>query len=195
VSLQRELQTLNIYNISLLDIATLQNISLPLILQLVVVFSFQHLANTQGQRMVANQKPSTYVCLELLSENAMALCLLPLFHSFMCIPNSLSLANILRYQVKEKSTNISFTVCLSVLFPRNKGVLKEKLKEGYCSMFYKIVVMRIESIGVGPAFVNKNQIVPRFAGICYYYFYRSPRIGTLVNIILSYTNIYNFNLS
>lgn len=103
------------------------------------------------------------------------------------------LADILRDQVKAKSTNISFTNSLSVLFPRDKGILKEKLKGRYC-LICKIIVMKIESIGVECAFINENQIALDLLKFAFFPTNLQELIHG-VHIILSNIGIYNFNLS
>lgn len=131
MSLQRELQTLNLYNIRLLDIATLQNIFLPLILRLgLFFFSFPALNKHKARGWLQIRNP--------VDTSASSFPQKMLRHRVWCHSFTVSRAFTILYHShwhsrrlgqREKSTSISFTTSLSVLFPRVKVFWKKNWKE------------------------------------------------------------------
>lgn len=84
MSLQRLLQTLNIYNIRLLDITTLQNIFLPLILRLLFFFPVLNKHN-EARWWLQIRNPLDTSTHSFPTENAKLLCLVTLSHAFISI--------------------------------------------------------------------------------------------------------------
>lgn len=78
--------------------------------------------------------------------------------------------------------------------------MERKIERKVLFDFSKILTVKIENIGIGPAFINVNQSASRFAEVCQFFVclfpYKTPgKVVLCLNTIFTNIGVNDFNIS